>query len=67
MNNEFYKTKTYNADHSTFGGLIYLSDFNTDYRAKVNTHGSTTAQRIISDWKFDRQCKLNAENRQRQE
>ncbi len=63
MTMEFYKTKTYHEDHSTFGGLIYPSDFNTDYRAKVNSNSSTIAQRIVSDWNFDRQCKLNAENR----
>lgn len=67
MTKNFYKTETYNADHSTFGGLIYPSDFNTDYRAKVNTNGSTFAQRIVSDWKFDRQCRLNAENRSKSE
>ena len=40
-------------DHTTFGGIIYPSDFNTDYRGKDNTKGSTIASRIISDQKFD--------------
>lgn len=46
-------------DHTKFGGIIYPSDFNTDYRGKDNTHGSTIASRIISDKKFDEQCRKN--------
>ncbi len=65
MTSKFYNTKTFNENHSTFGGLIYPSDFNTDYQAKNNTNGSAIAQRIVSNWKFDKQCKLNAENRSR--
>ena len=29
-----------------FGGLIYPSDFNTDYRGKDNNNGSQIASRI---------------------
>lgn len=52
-------------DHATFGGIIYPSDFNTDYRGKDNTYGSQIAQRIISDRKFDQQCRRNIEERNR--
>lgn len=65
MTENFYNTGTYKSDHSTFGGLIYLSDFETDYRGKNNNHGSSIAQRIVSDKKFDDQCKRNIENRNR--
>ena len=36
-----------------FGGIIYPSDFNTDYRGKNNINGSTIASRIMSDWNWD--------------
>lgn len=42
--NRIYKT-----DYTKFGGLIYPSDFNTDYRGKDNTNGSTIARRIEGD------------------
>lgn len=61
MPETFYRTRNYKVDHTTFGGIIYPSDFNTDYRGKDNTNGSFIAQRIISDWKFDKQCKTNRE------
>lgn len=50
-------------DHTKFGGLIKFSDFNTNYRSKDNTHSSKIAQRIISDQKFDEQCRKNVESR----
>lgn len=55
------KTTNYKTDHHTFGGLIYHSDFNTDYKRKSNNNGSMIAQRIISDKKFDKQCMQNKE------
>lgn len=64
MTEKFYR-KTYGHDNTCFGGRIYLSDFETDYRGNDNTHGSSIAQRIMSDWRFDKQCKQNAENRDR--
>ncbi len=60
---DFYTTGNYNVDHSTFGGKIYLSDFETDYRGKDNNNGSSIAQRIVSDLIFDEQCRKNIENR----
>lgn len=62
---EIYTTEKYNVDHSTFGGIIYQSDFETDYRGKDNNNGSSIAQRIVSDLKFDEQCRKNIENRER--
>lgn len=35
--------------HKHFGGIIYQSDFNTDYRGHDNTHGSFIARRIEYD------------------
>lgn len=57
-----YKTNRcgiYKVNHSTFGGLIFPSDFNTDYRGKNNDHGSPIAKRIIQDNNFDMQCGKN--------
>lgn len=51
----------YRADHSTFGGLICPSDFNTDHRGKQTKNGSAIARRIVSDQKFDLQCRKNRE------
>lgn len=59
MTETFHKTKNYKIDHSTFGGLIFHSDFNTDYRGKNNDYGSPIAKRIIQDNNFDTQCKKN--------
>lgn len=44
-------------DHTRFGGLIYLSDFDTE------TPCGDIADRIVEDWKFDEQCRRNAEAR----
>lgn len=56
MNN--YKTETYR-DATKFGGVIYASDFETDFRGKDELHGSPIAQRIMRDWRFDEQCRKN--------
>lgn len=55
----------YATDHTKFGGKIYLSDFETDYKRKSNTNGSTIAQRIMSDHRFDEQCRKNIEARRK--
>lgn len=54
----------YKADHTRFGGTIYLGDFETDYRGD-NHELSTIANRIASDMKFDERCKREAESRNR--
>lgn len=45
--------------YSTFGGIIYSSDFNTEYRKSDPLHGSSAARRIEQDFKFDEQCRQN--------
>ena len=54
-----YITSSNYVDHTRFGGLIYPSDFETDYRGDDNLKGSSIASRIISDMKFDEQCRRN--------
>ena len=56
MPKEFYRTGNYKVDHTTFGGLICQSDFNTDYSGN-STNGSSVAAKIASDWRFDESCK----------
>lgn len=63
MTEKFNRYGIREVDHATFGGIIYPSDFNTDYRGKDNTYGSPIAQRIISDRKFDQQCRKAIEER----
>lgn len=57
-------TETYKHDPTTFGGLIYFSDFNTDYRGK-DEKTSPIASRIAADMKFDEKCRLLAQSRER--
>lgn len=52
----------YKADHTRFGGTIYLGDFETDYRGD-NHELSTIANRIASDMKFDERCRRDAKNK----
>lgn len=49
----------YEVDHTKFGGLIFPSDFNTDYKGKDNKNDSIIASRIAQDQKFDNQCRKN--------
>ena len=49
-------TDIFDKEHIHYGGVIYISDFNTDYRGKNNTNGSSIAARIESD--FRREKKL---------
>lgn len=51
----------YKVDHTTFGGIINPSDYNTEMGRKSNIKGSAIASRIISDKNFDKQCKRNLE------
>lgn len=50
---------TYEVDHTKFGGIICLSDFNTDYRGKDNIYGSPIANRIAKDNQLDNQWRKN--------
>lgn len=63
MTEPFYRTALHKTDHTTFGGIIYPSDYNTDYNGKTVTGGSIIARRIVSDKKFDQQCRKNEEYR----
>lgn len=59
MQKTYARHSTMQTDHTTFGGVIYLSDFNTESRAKPRTNGSLTANRIAQDLCFDETCKKN--------
>ncbi|MBS6643643.1 MAG: hypothetical protein KH366_08695 [Clostridiaceae bacterium] len=39
--------------HRTFGGFLYESDFNTEYKGNASENGSVTANRIASNMRFD--------------
>lgn len=62
MTETFYRTGIYKVDHTTFGGIILPSDFNTDHRGKDTPNGSSVAKRIFMDWNFDKKCKGNRED-----
>ena len=55
----FYGAGKYKTDHAKFGGLIYLSDFQTDHKGRDHTNGSSIANRIARDQRFDEECKKN--------
>lgn len=63
MTENYYRTRNYNFDHSTYGGIINFSDFCTDYNRSEKS--KSWAERIVSDWKFDEKCRKNVENRDR--
>lgn len=52
-----YATSSNHANHSNFGGNVY----NYDFDGYISM--SEIAARIISDRKFDKQCRINAEQR----
>lgn len=52
-----YYTPSNYADHSTFGGSVYNYDF------EGYTSMSEIATRIVSDKKFDKQCRVNVGQR----
>ena len=66
MKKTYHTTPSNYANHTTFGGLICYSDFNTEYRKDASISGSSIAKDILSDWKFDQKCKKNIEDRNRQ-
>ncbi len=49
-----YITESFDKEHTHFGGIIYLSDFNTDYRIQENKYGSSIAARIESDFRWEK-------------
>ena len=56
-----YITNIQKGNHSTFGGNIYFSDFDTNHA------NGNIANRIVQDWAFDMQCKRNIELRNKTE
>lgn len=50
---------------NTYGGLITEYDFCTDYPRK--DEAPSVADRIFKDFAFDKQCRKNAEGRDRNE
>lgn len=63
MTETINRYQNYKVDHSTFGGVVYVSDFNTEYTGFKNQKRSFIADRISSDFKFDKQCKKNIDGR----
>ena len=61
MTRNYYTAGNYKPNHSTFGGIISNGDFCTEYSQKTGEH----IKDILSDWTFDKQCKRNVENRDR--
>ena len=59
MTRNYYTTGNYKQDHSTCGSKIC----NYDFDGYVSM--ASMAERIISDWKFDKKCRKNAEGRDR--
>ena len=57
MKRNYYRTGNYKPDRSTCGSVIYNYDFD-GYVSMADM-----AERIVSDWKLDEQCKKNAESR----
>ena len=57
MTRNYYTTGNYKPVHSTCGSVIY----NYDFDGYVSM--TSIAERIISDWKLDEQCKKNVESR----
>lgn len=57
MTSFFYKRKNSKETHTTFGGVLYPSDFDT-----TNPRGNI-AERIARDQRFDEQCKKNLSTR----
>ena len=60
MTKNYCTTLSNYSRHATFGGNI------SNYSFDAHTTMSDIASQIISGWKFDQQCKRNAENRDRQ-
>lgn len=51
--------------HRTFGGMIYNNDYDINHKYNNTKSGSIITQRIVSDMKFDKECRQNAEKRDR--
>lgn len=60
MKKNYYSTRNYDVNHSSFGGNIYNHDFDG------HTSMGDFASRIISDMEFDKHCEQEAKHRDRQ-
>lgn len=63
MQETYYRHNIMQTDHTTFGGVIYPSDFNTESNKKTRVNGSLIASRIAQDARFDAECRKNREKR----
>lgn len=59
MTNKFYRTGRVSVDHTTYGGELSLFDFEGHHTMQ------SMANRIAADLRFDKMCKQNALNRDR--
>lgn len=57
MTETFYRTGSHKVDRTTYGGTLSSFDFDGHHTM------ATMAQRIISDFNFDKKCKRNTELR----
>lgn len=57
MPETYYRTGNCKVDHSTFGGVILPSDYDTGHSGSKDM-----ATRIVAAWKFDNWCKNNKGN-----
>lgn len=57
-----YFTETFDREHIHFGGMIYPSDFNTDYRGKDQWESSIAA-RIESDMRWEKKLVLQSKRK----
>ena len=55
----YYTPINHEIDHSTCGSKIY----NYDFDGYVSI--TSMAEKIISDWKFDEECRKNIKNKQK--
>lgn len=54
-----------NTRRNTFGGIVRLKEFDTEYQTNYSSTRSYWADKIASDHRFDRKCKRNIELRKR--
>lgn len=57
MTEKTYKTETFDKQHQHFGGVINISDFDTDHRKNNVNSGSYIAHRIIADLNWEKKLK----------
>lgn len=62
MKESSYRTSVFDKEHRHFGGKIYPSDFNADYKRKENRNGSPIASRIESDFRWENKTLTEKQN-----